>query len=96
MDDFFSKYQCVFWKGYNAKHCLLAKWEKWKQAVNKSQAFGALLADLLTAFDSLPHKVLITELNAHGFYLKTLKLMNNYLCKTNQRTKINESSSSWK
>ena len=33
--------------------------------------------------------------NTHGFSLKDLKLMNNYLSKKNQRTKINESYSSW-
>ena len=80
---------------YIAQHCLLARWEKWKQAVDNSQAFGALLTDLSKAVDSLPHEVLITELNAYGFRLKAFKLMNNYLSKNNQRTKINESSSSW-
>ena len=71
--------------GYIAQHCLLTKRKKWKQAV------GTLLTDL----DSLPHEILVAELNAHGFRLKAFKLTNNYLSQTNQRTKINESSSSW-
>ena len=56
---------------------------------------GALLTDLQKAFESLLHEILVAELNAHGFDLKAFKLMNNYLSQTNQRTKINESSSSW-
>ena len=68
MDEFLSKCQFVFWKGYITQHCLLAKWEKWKQAVDNSQALGALLTNISKAFDSLPLEVLIAELNAHGFH----------------------------
>ena len=82
-DAFLLKCQCVFWEGYVAQHCLLAKSEKWKQAVDNSQAFGTLLTDLSEASNSLPHELLITELNAHKFCLKALKLRNNYLSQTN-------------
>ena len=34
MDQFLSKYQCGFRKGFNAQHCLLAMLEKWKKAVD--------------------------------------------------------------
>ena len=34
MDQFLSKYQCGFQKGFNAQHCLLAMLEKWKKAVD--------------------------------------------------------------
>ena len=59
------------------------------------RTFKALLIDLLKASDFLPHKALTVELIAHGFHLKAVKMMSNYLSQTNQRTKINEFSSSW-
>ena len=34
MDQFLSKYQCGFQKGFNAQHCLLAMLEKWNKAVD--------------------------------------------------------------
>ena len=43
MDQFLSKYQCGFRKGFNASHCLLAILEKWKKAVDTKKGFGALL-----------------------------------------------------
>ena len=89
-----SKYQCAFWKDYIAQRWQLAKWEKWKPAVDSSYAYKALIADLAKAFDSLLHEVLIAEINAQRFQVKALKLMNNYLSQTNQRTKINKFSSS--
>ena len=77
MDQFFSKYQCGFQKGYAAQHCLLATWEIGKQVVGNSQAFGALSIDLSKAFYCLPYVLLIAKLNAYGVRLKALKLMKN-------------------
>ena len=104
MDKFLSKYQCGFRKGYNAQHCLLAMIEKWKKAVDNGNVFGALLTDLSKAFDCLPHDLIIAKLNSYGFNLTALNLIHNenakrfeiaYLTKWKQRTKINQSYSSW-
>ena len=95
MDKFLSKYQCGFRKGYNAQHCLLAMIEKWKKAVDNGNVFGALLTDLSKAFDCLPHDLIIAKLNSYGFNLTALNLIHNYLTKRKQRTKINQSYSSW-
>ena len=45
MDNFFSKFQCGFRKGYSTQQCLLGLIEKWKSAVDKGKPFGALLTD---------------------------------------------------
>ena len=49
--------------------------EKWKQAVDSGQIFGALLRDLFNAFDCLGHELLITKLNAYDFSLPALKVV---------------------
>ena len=95
MDPFFSKFQCGFRKGFSTQQCLIAFIEKWKSAVDKGKSFGALLTDLSKVFDCLPHELLIAKLHAYGFSLSALRLMYSYLPNRKQRTKINESYSSW-
>ena len=63
--------------------------EKWKNDVDKGKVFGALLTDLSKALDCLPHELIIAKLNAYGFNLPALKLMNSYLLHRKQRTKVN-------
>ena len=69
--------------------------KKWKRAVDQEKVFGALLTDLSKAFDSLPHELIIARLNAYGFNLAALKLVNEYISERRQRTKINNSYSTW-
>ena len=95
MDQFLSKYQCGFRKGFNAQHCLLAMLEKWKKTIDTKNIFGALLTDLPKAFDCLPHDLIIAKLNAYGFSLPELNLIQNYLANRKQRTKINDFYSPW-
>ena len=66
---FLSKKKCGFRKGYSTQQCLLALLEKWKQAVDSDQMFGALLTELSKAFDCLDHELLIAKLNAYGLSL---------------------------
>ena len=61
-----SKYQCGFRKGFSAQHCLLKLLEQWKESVDQGLVFGALLTDLLKAFDCLSHELLIAKLSAYG------------------------------
>ena len=95
MDQFLSKYQCGFCKGYSTQYCLLAMLEKWKSAVDKGKSFGALLTDLSKALDCLSHELLLTKLHAYGFSIAELRLIHSYLTNRWQRTKTNISRSSW-
>ena len=69
--------------------------ETWKRSVDKGKVFGALLTDLLKAFDCLDHELLTAKLNAYGFSLPALRLINDYLSNRKQRTKIENTYSTW-
>ena len=69
--------------------------EKWKSPVYNKINFGAFLTDLSKAFDCLHHDLLLAKLNAYGFSLPTLRLVQSYLSNRKQRTKINSEFSSW-
>ena len=73
----------------------LALLEKWKTAVEKGKVFGALLTDLSKAFDCLNRELLTAKLNAHGFTLPALKLVYDYFSDRNQKTRVNNSYSTW-
>ena len=51
--------------------------------------------DLSKAFDTLNHDLLIAKLDMYGFDKQVLRLISSYLSKRWQRTKINQSFSSW-
>ena len=95
MENFLSKFQCGFRKGYSTQQCVIALIEKWKSATDKRKSFGALLTDLSKIFDCLPHELLIAKLHGYGFSLAALRLVRSCLCNRKQRTDINESYSSW-
>ena len=58
-------------------------------AVDNKINFGALRTDLSKAFDCLLHDLLLAKLNAYGFSLPALRLVQSYLSNKKQRTKIN-------
>ena len=57
--------------------------------------FSEFLTDLSKAFDCLSHDLLIAKLNAYGFSIVALRLVQNYLSNCKQRTKISPDFSSW-
>ena len=77
------------------QQCPIALTGKQKSATDKGKPFGALLTDLFTAFDCLPHKLLIAKLHSYGFSSAALRLVRSYLSNKKQKTKTNESFSSW-
>ena len=69
--------------------------EKWRISIDKKGYVGAILMDLSKAFDSLNHELLVAKLQAYGFSYSSLKLISSYLSNRWQRTKINNTYSSW-
>ena len=55
--------------------------------------FGALLS--YQRIDCFSHDLLIAKLNAYGFSIAALRLVQNYQSNHKQRTKINSDLSSW-
>ena len=70
--------------------------EIWKEATGNNKAFGALLTDLLKAFDCLSHGLLIAKLHAYGIDIDSLNILQDYLSNRKQRTKVDSFYSSWK
>ena len=66
-DQIFSKFQSGFRKGFSTQNCLLHMVENWKESLDQRGHYGALLTDLLKAFDCIMHDLIIAKLQAYGF-----------------------------
>ena len=66
--DFISAYRSK----YDSNHLILRLTEEWKENLDKGFFAGAVLMDLSKTFDCIPHDLLISKLNAHGFDRKSL------------------------
>ena len=95
MNNHLSNYLCGFRQGYSTQYCLISMLEKWKKALDKRKKAGALLTDLSKAFDCLNHELLIAKLEAYGFDYLSLAYILSYLSDRKQRTKVNNSFSTW-
>ena len=79
--------QCGFRKGYSTQHCLLVLIEKFKEAIDTGNKFGALLTDLSKAFDSLDHSVLFSKLHCYGLSPLFIKLIFPYFSNRTHHSK---------
>ena len=95
MNNHLSDYLCGFRKSYNTQHCLILMIEKWRKALDTQNLAGALLTDLSKAFDCLNHELLIAKFEAYGFDYPSLAYIFSYLTGRKQRTKVNNSFSTW-
>ena len=96
MDKYFSPYLFGYRKNHSTEQCLTIMIEFWKKALDSKNIAGAVLTDLSKAFDCLNHNLLIAKLDAYGFDNISLKFIYEYLKERKQRTKVNNSYSTWK
>ena len=95
IDKRLSPYLCGYRKGYSCQYALLAMIEHWKMSLDNVGHAGGILMDLSKAFDTINHNLLIAKLHAYGFSRDALEIIYNYLSDRWQRTKINNSFSTW-
>ena len=91
IEKFLSPFLCGYRRGFSSQTALLGLVEKWKASLDKNGYARAVLMDLLKAFDTINHELLLAKLNAYGFDKNSLEIMRNYLSNHWQRTKINTS-----
>ena len=95
-ENFLSKFQFGFRKGYSAQQCLVALIDLWKKSVDKKKEFGILLTDLSKAFDCVNHTLLIAKLEAYGVEERSLKFLISYFTNRVQKVRINNTYSTLK
>ena len=97
IDKFLSPYLFGYRKNHSTEQCLTIMMEVWKKALDYKNRAGAVLTDLWKAFDCLNHDPLIAKLNAYGYEKNAINfIIYDYLKERKQRTKVNNSYSSWK
>ena len=94
-DQKLSKYLCGYRKRNSTQYALLNLIESWKKYRDNNGYSAAVLMDLSRAFYTINHDLLLAKLHAYGVSTNALKLMMSYLQNRHQRTKINDSYSSW-
>ena len=87
VQSFLSPLLCGFREGYDTQHALLHFLETCKKSIDGGGVAGAVLTDLLKAFDCLNHELLIANLNAYGLSRSALLFIHSYLTNRKQREK---------
>ena len=67
VQSFLSPLLCGFREGYGTQHALIHFVETCKRSMDSGGVAGAILMELLKAFDCLNRELLIAKLNAYGF-----------------------------
>ena len=86
---------CAFRKGHGAKNVLFRLTEVFRMALADVKNLGMVLMDLSTAYDCIPHDLLIAKLATYGFGHYSLSLIHSYLSNRKQRVNVGSELSDW-
>ena len=77
--DLLSAHQSGFRAGYSTQDLLLHVTDKWLKAIDESKYTGAVLLDLVKAFNAVDHAILLPKLRYDGFQGASYNLLCSYL-----------------
>ena len=72
VNTFLSKFISAYGKSYSSNHELIHLIKNLKKSLDQEKFVGAMLRDLLKAFDSISHDLLIAKMHAYGFLVDVL------------------------
>ena len=72
VNTFLSKFISAYRKSYSTNHVLIRLIENWKKSLEDKKIVGAILMDLLKAFDFIAHDLLIATMYAYRFSINAV------------------------
>ena len=94
-NDLLTDSQFGFRSGRSCSLQLLEIVDKWLNSMDRNIATDVAFLDFSKAFDSVPHKRLLTKLRAYGINRQTHKWLENFLQGRRQRVVVKEETSRW-
>lgn len=92
---FFTEKQYGFITGRSTSIQLIRVLEEWTEAVDKGQGVDCVYMDFQKAFDTVPHKRLLSKLEAYNLGEEMISWIRDYLSGRKQQVSINGANSKW-
>ena len=84
MNTFLSKFLPAYRKSYSTNHVLVRLIENWKKPLGEKKYASAVLMNLLKAFASIPHDLLIAKMYVYRFSINSVTFFYSYLKRRKQ------------